>query len=77
MAHFSKFMRPGAVKIGCVIDHKEMMTTAVKNPDGSIAVAVFNPTESKQTIKIQLNNQNTIISIDAKALQTILIKQTN
>jgi glucosylceramidase len=50
------------------------MTTAVKNPDGTIAVAIFNPTELKQTIDIQLNNKNTIISIDANALQTIIIK---
>ena len=74
MAHFSKFMRPGAIKIGCTINHKEIMATAVKNPDGSIAVAVFNPTESEQTLEIQLNNQMKRISIDAQALQTILIK---
>lgn len=74
MAHFSKFMRPDAVKIGCSINDKELMTTAVKNPDGSIAVAIFNPTANKKTIDIQLNNKNAIISIDAKALQTIVIK---
>ncbi|MDP2159591.1 MAG: glycosyl hydrolase family 30, partial [Flavobacterium sp.] len=28
MAHFSKFMRPGAVKIGCTISNNELMTTA-------------------------------------------------
>jgi len=57
MAHFSKFMRPGAVKIGCTIDHKEVMATAVKNLDGSIAIAVFNPTEFIQTIEIQMENK--------------------
>ena len=74
MSHFSKFMRPGAVKIGCEIDNKDLMATAVKNPDGSIAIAIFNPTELIQTIEIQLENRNTTISIDAKALQTIVIK---
>jgi glucosylceramidase len=74
MSHFSKFMRPGAVKIGCTIDNKELMATAVKNPDDSIAIAIFNPTEFVQTIEIQLENKNTIISIDTKALQTIIIK---
>jgi glucosylceramidase len=72
MAHFSKFMRPGAIKIGCTINSNEVVTTAVKNPDGTIAVAIFNPTDEKQTINIQLNNKNTIISIDAKALQTVV-----
>lgn len=74
MAHFSKFMRPGAIKIGCTISHKELITTAVKNPDGSIAVVVFNPSSEKQNIEIKLNNKIKIISIDGKALQTIIIK---
>jgi glucosylceramidase len=74
MQHFSKFMRPGAVKIGCEINHKEVVATAVENPDGTIALAVFNPTDVKQSIDIQLKDKNTTISIDAKALQTIIIQ---
>ena len=74
MAHFSKFMRPGAVKIGCTINHKELMTTAVKNPDGTIAVVIFNPTSEKHNVEIKLNNKIKMISIDGKALQTIIIK---
>ena len=74
MAHFSKFMRPGAIKIGCAIQNKELVATAVKNPDGTIAVAVFNPTDMQHSLEIQLNNKKTIISIGANALQTIVIK---
>jgi glucosylceramidase len=74
MAHFSKFMRPNAVKIGCSINNNDLVATAVQNPDGSIAVAIFNPTESKHTIDIKLSNKNAVISIDSKALQTIIIK---
>lgn len=74
MAHFSKFMRPGAVKIGCEVNHKEVMATAVQNPDGNYAVAVFNPTDEPYDISIQINNGTKHITIDAKALQTILIK---
>jgi glucosylceramidase len=51
-----------------------LVSTAVKNPDGSIAIAIFNPTETKQTIDIKLSNKNAIVSIDSKALQTIIIK---
>jgi glucosylceramidase len=67
-------MRPGAVKIGCTINHKDLMTTAVKNPDETLAVVIFNPTSEKYNLKIELNNQTKIISIDGKALQTIIIK---
>jgi glucosylceramidase len=74
MAHFSKFMRPGAVKIGCIINNNDLMSTAVKNHDGSIAVVIFNPTEQEFAIEINLNSKKKNLSIPAKALQTLLIK---
>ncbi len=74
MAHFSKFMRPGSVRIGCTINHKEIMATAVQNPDGSIAIALFNPTEEKFNVSINLKNQAKQVTINSKALQTIIIK---
>ncbi len=73
MAHFSKFMRPGAVKIGCEVNHKEVMTTAIQNHDGSVVVALFNPTDEPYHVSIQLDNNTKVITIDAKALQTIII----
>ena len=75
MAHFSKFMRPGAVKIGCEINHKEVMATAVQNPDGSVVMALFNPTEEQFSVTINMKKEVKKISIDSKALQTIIIKQ--
>ncbi len=74
MAHFSKFMRPGAVKIGCTINNNDLLATAVKNPDGTIAVVVFNPTSEKHTLEIKLASKTKIISISSKALQTIMIR---
>lgn len=74
MAHFSKFIRPGAVKIGCEINNKELKTTALKNPDGSIIVVVFNPTETDFSIELIVDEQKEAISIPTKALQTVKIK---
>jgi len=73
MSHFSKFMRPEAVKIGCTINNDEVLVTAVKNPDSTIALVVFNPTENIQNLEIKLNNKINRISISAKALQTVVI----
>lgn len=74
MAHFSKFIRPGAVRIGCSIDNKDLMVTAAKNVDGSIALVIFNPTEASQSLEIVMSHQKKNIIINAKALQTIVIK---
>jgi glucosylceramidase len=73
MAHFSKFIRPGAVKIGCEINHKDLIATAAKNPDGTIALVIFNPTQIEQAIEISINNKKEHLSIHANALQTVLI----
>lgn len=75
MTHFSKFIRPGAVKIGCKINSKEVVATAVQNPDGTIVAVIFNPTETKKSIEIKIRDKNALISIDSIALQTIIIKQ--
>ena len=74
MSHFSKFIRPGAVKIGCNIHNQELMATAVKNPDGTIALVVFNPTNEVKSLKIKFKRKIKNISIEASALQTVIIK---
>ena len=73
MSHFSKFMRPGAVKIGCEANNKDVKVTAVQNPDNSIALVIFNPTEQSHSIEINISNEKSTISIPVKALQTVVI----
>jgi glucosylceramidase len=73
MAHFSKFIRPGAVRIGFENPDKELMVTAAQNPDGSVAVVIFNPNEKEKTFSISLNEKNINAIISAKAIQTIVI----
>ena len=66
-------MRPGAVKIGCQINHKELMATAVKNPYVTIAPVIFNPTQIEKSIEIIINDRKVYLSIHANALQTVEI----
>lgn len=73
LAHFSKFIRPGAVRIGFDNPDKDLIVTAAQNPDGSVAVVVFNPTDIKKTFNIALNNHKIETGISAKAIQTIVI----
>lgn len=73
MSHFSKFMRPGAVKIGCEVNNKEVKVTAVQNPNQSIALVIFNPTEQSHTIEINISKDKSTISTPARALQTVVI----
>lgn len=73
MKHFSRFIRPGAVRIGFILNHETLKTTAVKNPDGGIAVVIFNPGEQRETIQLNHQGKKVTFSIDAQAIQTIVI----
>lgn len=74
MAHFSKFIRPGAVRIGFDCSDKDLMVTAVKNTNRSYAVVILNPTQIQKTINVTLNEKKITTKISPKAIQTIIIK---
>ena len=73
LSHFSKFIRPGAERIGFDLSDNSIQITAAQNPDGSIAVVVFNPTNDKQYYSLNLRGQTKDLSINQSALQTIVI----
>jgi glucosylceramidase len=75
LAHFSRFIRPGAVRIGFANPDADLQVTAAQNPDGSIAVVVFNPTENEKQFMLSLAEKSTPAKISAKAIQTIVIPQ--
>ncbi|MDO5978890.1 glycoside hydrolase family 30 protein [Flavivirga spongiicola] len=77
MAHFSKYIRPDAKVIGLENSDDKLMVTAATNPDGSIAIVLFNETETQKTINLSIHEKNVEFSIDARAIQTIVIPKNN
>ena len=73
MAHFSKYIRPGAKVIGLDNSDKELQVTATQNPDGSIAVVVFNEGETLKSFELSLGETSKSITIQPQTLQTILL----
>tara|TARA_B100000795_G_scaffold268617_1_gene255970 strand:- start:498 stop:1997 length:1500 start_codon:yes stop_codon:yes gene_type:complete len=73
LSHFSKYIRPEAVIIGLDISESNLMATAAKNPDGSIAVVLFNEGKEAKNINIKLSDKFIDIQISGQAIQTILI----
>jgi glucosylceramidase len=73
MKHFSKYIRPGAKRIGFEVTDESMKVTAFQNPDNSIVVVVFNEFEKSKTYTIQLNQQQITIPLSAQAIQTVVI----
>jgi glucosylceramidase len=73
LSHFSRYIRPGATRIGLELSDNAVLATAAQNPDGSIAIVVLNPTNVPKTLAISLGVQTKTISINKEAVQTILI----
>jgi glucosylceramidase len=73
MAHFSKYIRPKAEIIGVEKSDEDLMVTAAKNTDGSIAVVVFNEGTTQKSFKLSVGEKESTITISAQAIQTILI----
>jgi glucosylceramidase len=72
LSHFSKFIRPDAHRIGLKgTENKGLIYTAAKNPDGSIALVVFNKNEEAYELSIALETKTFTTKIAPRAVQTI------
>lgn len=73
LAHFSKYIRPGAVRIGFENPDQELMVTAAQNPDGTIAVVLLNMNAESRLVKLSLGKREITVPINAQALQTVIV----
>ncbi|MEL7122809.1 MAG: glycoside hydrolase family 30 protein, partial [Bacteroidota bacterium] len=73
LSHFSRYIRPGAERIGFENSDDSLMVTAAKNPDGSIAIVVLNMEEDAKTFELSLGEKTKTVAISGKAIQTIVI----
>ncbi len=76
MSHFSRFIRPNSKRIGFENSDTDLMVTAAKNPDGTIAVVVFNEGDSPKDFELALGERTQMVSISAQAIQTLVIPPT-
>jgi len=72
IGHFSKFIQPGAKRIVSSSSRAQLLTTAFKNPDGSIAVVVMNPTDEKISYRIWMNGKAAETVSPAHSISTLV-----
>ncbi|MBT8179131.1 MAG: glycosyl hydrolase family 30 [Eudoraea sp.] len=74
LSHFSRFIRPGAVRIGFENSDDSLMVTAAQNPDGSIAIVILNQEEEAKQFALSLGEETTKnITISGQAVQTLIV----
>ena len=77
LSHFSKFIRPNSKRIESSHTDKELLVTSAINPDGSIAVVVFNEGMKAKSFSLKLNDKTVDLSISPQAIQTIMLPTKN
>ena len=73
LAHFSKYIRPEAVRIGITESPENLMVTAFRNVDGSIIVALLNQSDSVVDYALMLDGRQIETSIAPSAVQTLIL----
>ncbi|MCR9154356.1 MAG: hypothetical protein NXI09_09620 [Bacteroidetes bacterium] len=72
LSHFSKFIRPDALRIGLSGKQVEgIIYTAALNSDGSYVLVIFNRNEKAFQLSLELEGEICQTQISARALQTI------
>jgi glucosylceramidase len=72
IGHFSKFIRPGARRIACSPTTDKLLTTAFRNPDGTLAVVVLNTSEQPQPFNLWRDGKITKNSSPAHSIITLV-----
>ena len=73
IGHFSKFIRPGAKRIAASSNRTNLLTTAFKNVDGSIAVVVMNKGSQQTNYNLWINGKAVEINSQPHSIQTIVL----
>ena len=65
IAHFSRFLRPGAVRVGCSRWTSAVEAVAARNADGTFAAVLLNRTD--RALRPQLRFRGLIAPLDLPA----------
>lgn len=74
ISHFSRYIRPGAVRIGSSRYTDKLEQTAFRNPDGAIALVVMNRTDAELPYVVRHRGELADSSIPAHGIQTLLFR---
>lgn len=74
IGHFSKFIQPGAKRIASSASRDKLLTTAFRNPNGTIAIMVMNKTDEKIDYLLWMKGMAATITSEPHSIATLLVK---
>ena len=72
IGHFSKFIKPGALRVSTTSSRSTLESTSFKNKDGRIITVVMNKTDNTIGYKLIVGSSETFLNIRPHAMQTII-----
>lgn len=75
IGHFSRFIRPGARRIGCRVSAENLEATAFRNPDGELVVVVLNRSEAAIPFSLTLGERAVSVKSPARSIQTYCLQE--
>jgi glucosylceramidase len=72
IGHFSKFIRPDAIRVSTSVSRSYLSSTSFLNKDGNMATIVMNHTDNEITYNLIIATEKTVIKIPAHAIQTLV-----
>ncbi|MDQ0484907.1 glycoside hydrolase family 30 protein [Guptibacillus hwajinpoensis] len=73
IGHFSKYVKPGAIRISCTASDNVIQLTAFRNPSGEIVVILMNQNDEEHAVNLELQGQNVAVLMPGHSISTILI----
>lgn len=74
LAHFSRVIRPGAVRIGSETSREQIHAVVFRNKDSSVAAVLFNDGEAAENVQLKLDGAETLsFRVEAKAALSVRI----
>ena len=74
LGHFSKFVKPGARRIGTASSRDKLTTTAFINPDGKLVVVVLNLSNDEVAYKVWLQGNAADLTSLPHSIATLIIE---
>jgi glucosylceramidase len=72
IGHFSKFIKPGALRVSTTTSRSTLESTTFKNTNGSMVTVVMNKTDKKITYNLLIGDSKVEIEIKAHAIQSLI-----
>ena len=74
IGQFSKYIRPGAVRIGSSSFSPRVEVTAAQNPDGSVAVVILHTGQNRKMIHLRTEGMITRVVVPGNSISTVVLQ---